>query len=269
MKEYILKSKKVVLSFVLGAVVFSIIGVKAVTQLAASDVVYDNSNSSIQATNVQGAIDELYTKAAKKERKCKPGYYTTSNGTSNYTCTKPAGNSIILTLNGSGQQSFMSSFFGSDYYPAIILIDGVYHCETSNSYNFTSDGEHTVVMIWNDAIDNMYRMFEGCSSITSIDFSNFDTSQVTHMGNMFRNCSSLTSIIGLSNFNTSSVERFTRMFNGCGNITSLDLSSFTEEKKPVVFEMFVGTSDDLKIKINCSNAPNLQAEAGSKAVCVN
>ena len=271
MKKLIFESPKIVISFVLGAILFSIIGVKAATTLAASEVIYDNSSSSIQATNVQGAIDELYVKSAKKEILCKHGYYTTSNGSSNYTCTKITGTQQVITLKltGAGFQNIFSSNFNTDNYPSFIFIDGIMQELVNNKYNFTSGGEHTVVMIWNDDIDNLLNMFNDCSSITSIDFTNFNTSQVTNMGNMFVNCSSLTSIIGLSNFNTSSVERFQYMFNGCRNIKSLDLSSFTEEKSPVVLKMFVGTSDDLKIKINCSNAPKLQTEAGSKAVCVN
>ena len=37
-------------------------------------------------------------------------------------------------------------------------------------------------------------MFDGCSKLTSLDVSNFDTSKVTSMGYMFAGCSSLTSL---------------------------------------------------------------------------
>ena len=43
---------------------------------------------------------------------------------------------------------------------------------------------------------------------------NFDSSQVTDMGNMFSECSSLTSI-NLFNFDTSNVTTMRSMFNGC------------------------------------------------------
>ena len=37
----------------------------------------------------------------------------------------------------------------------------------------------------------MQNMFLDCQSLTSLDLSNFNTSNVTYMVNMFRNCSSL------------------------------------------------------------------------------
>ena len=46
-----------------------------------------------------------------------------------------------------------------------------------------------------------YSMFENCLSLTTLDLSNFDTSNVTDMSYMFRGCTSLTSL-NISNFNT-------------------------------------------------------------------
>ena len=48
-------------------------------------------------------------------------------------------------------------------------------------------------------------MFNGCSNISEIDFSNFDTMNVSNMSYMFNGCSSLTSL-NLSNLNTSKVK---------------------------------------------------------------
>ena len=45
-------------------------------------------------------------------------------------------------------------------------------------------------------------MFYGCSSLTSIDVTKFNTQKVTNMSNMFNGCSSLTSIL-VSNSNHS------------------------------------------------------------------
>ena len=46
--------------FIITALVFSTIGVSAATYFASSQVTYDNKTSGLNATNVQGAIDELY-----------------------------------------------------------------------------------------------------------------------------------------------------------------------------------------------------------------
>ena len=71
----------------------------------------------------------------------------------------------------------------------------------------------------------MYRMFDGCSALTSLDVSNFNTSEVTDMSSMFFGCSRLTSL-DVSHFNTSNVTSMYCMFDGCSALTSLDLSSF-------------------------------------------
>lgn len=93
---------------------------------------------------------------------------------------------------------------------------------------------------------DMSRMFEGCSSLTSLDFSNFNTSAVTDMGSMFYGCSSLISL-DLSSFNTSAVtsfggEWFDGMFARCSSLSSLDLSSFDTSKATVLSGMFEGCS---------------------------
>ena len=47
--------------FILGALIFGTIGVSAATYFPSNDVTYDNSTSGLSSTNVQGAIDELYS----------------------------------------------------------------------------------------------------------------------------------------------------------------------------------------------------------------
>ncbi len=78
-------------------------------------------------------------------------------------------------------------------------------------------------------VANMQGMFEGCSSLTDLDISNFDTSSVVNMHTMFRDCSGLTSL-DLSNFDTSSVTNMERMFDNCSGLESLNLSGFDMRK---------------------------------------
>ena len=56
-------------------------------------------------------------------------------------------------------------------------------------------------------------MFYKCSSLTSLNLSNFNTNNVKDMMYMFYYCSSLTSL-NLSNFNTNNVNNMFRMFYG-------------------------------------------------------
>ena len=88
-------------------------------------------------------------------------------------------------------------------------------------------------------VEGMNSMFLNCSSLTSLDLSSFDTSNVKDMSTMFLNCSSLTSL-DLSTFSTSNVEDMRRMFDNCSSLTSLDLSTFDMSKVESTIYMFRG-----------------------------
>ena len=62
-KELFKKNIKLVIGFIIGGIVFGTIGVYAATALLSQSVYYNNSTSGASSTNVQGALDELYTKA--------------------------------------------------------------------------------------------------------------------------------------------------------------------------------------------------------------
>lgn len=67
--------------------------------------------------------------------------------------------------------------------------------------------------------------FHGCSSLSAITgIGNFNVSQTTNLSWMFAGCSSLTSI-DLSSWDTSKAYHFNNMFNGCTSLTNVTLSS--------------------------------------------
>ncbi len=72
---------------------------------------------------------------------------------------------------------------------------------------------------------NASSMFWGCREMTTVDLSNFDTSQIVNMGGMFMECTSLERL-DLSSFDTSNVKRMHEIFTNCRNLRYLDLSSF-------------------------------------------
>ena len=80
-------------------------------------------------------------------------------------------------------------------------------------------------------------MFEACSSLTSLDLSHFNTTNVTSMGLMFSGCSNLTSL-NLSSFNTTNTTSLYAMFSYCSALTSIDLSSFNTSRVRDMREMF-------------------------------
>ena len=56
-------NKKLIIGFILGAIIFTSIGVTAATILNSREITYDNTNSKLNATNLQDAIDELDRKS--------------------------------------------------------------------------------------------------------------------------------------------------------------------------------------------------------------
>ena len=86
-------------------------------------------------------------------------------------------------------------------------------------------------------VTNMSSMFYECEKLTSLDLSNFDTSKVTNMSSMFYKCLILSSL-DLSNFDTSEVTNMSKMFFDCRNLSSLDLSNFDTSKVTDMSYMF-------------------------------
>ena len=66
----------------------------------------------------------------------------------------------------------------------------------------------------------MKEMFSGCSGLTSLDLSHFNTQNVTYMKEMFSHCSGLTSL-DLSHFKTQKVTDMSWMFSGCSALTTI------------------------------------------------
>ena len=84
-------------------------------------------------------------------------------------------------------------------------------------------------------------MLRGCSSLTSVDTSKWNTSNVTDMDYMFSGCSSLTSL-DISKFDTFNVTSMLRMFSGCSSLTSLNISGFDTYNVQDMSYMFDGCS---------------------------
>ena len=106
------------------------------------------------------------------------------------------------------------------------------HCENLTSLDVSNfDTSH---------VENMGGMFEGCTKLASIKgIENFNTEQVHATGTssanvddragfeyMFAGCSSLTEL-NLSKWNTAKVQRFTSMFENCTSLSKLNISGFT------------------------------------------
>lgn len=103
---------------------------------------------------------------------------------------------------------------------------------------------------------DMGAMFWRCSSLTSLDLSNFDTSNATSLRGMFYECSSLTSI-NLSNFDTSNVTNMIGMFKKCSSLASLNLSNFNTTYVTTTEEMFTGCTSLTSLDLSNFDTTNI------------
>ena len=95
------------------------------------------------------------------------------------------------------------------------------------------------IKVKNCKLSSCYYMFTNLGKVQSITFENFDTSQVTNMGNMFEYCWSLKEL-DLTGFDTSNVTNMAGMFNYCTSLESLDISSFDTSNVTDMYYMFEG-----------------------------
>lgn len=80
-------------------------------------------------------------------------------------------------------------------------------------------------------------LFEGCVELTTINWASFDTSNVTSMVEMFYRCRALKTL-DLSKLNTSKVTNMNRMFADCWELAELDITGFDMTKVGNVTNMF-------------------------------
>ena len=107
---------------------------------------------------------------------------------------------------------------------------------TSMSYIFRNSQATTIDVSNFDTsnVTNMGYMFNS-SKATTLDISNFDTSKVTNMGYMFSNSQATT--LDVSNFDTSNVTNMGGMFQA-SQATTLDISNFDTSKVTNMGYMF-------------------------------
>ena len=72
-------------------------------------------------------------------------------------------------------------------------------------------------------------MFNGCSSIKSLNLSSFNTPNVIDMSGLFNDCSSL-EFLDISNFDMIKCTSFDDMFSNIYNIKYIDLRNFQNPK---------------------------------------
>ena len=107
---------------------------------------------------------------------------------------------------------------------------------------------------------DMRAIFQNCTSLTSLDVSNWDTSSVTSMYAIFQNCTSLISL-EVSNWVTSSVDNMGNMFQNCSKLISLDVSKWDTSSVTNMSNMFQNCSSLTSLDISgfkTSSLTNIQ-----------
>ena len=152
----------------------------------------------------------------------------------NYTFPNSGIHTIYILLNMTKCDSLYLMFFGNKRLISISF------SEIFNTENIT----------------NLRNMFDGCKSLTFIDFSDFNTKNVVNMNKMFHECSSLTSI-NISNFNTQNVTGMYNLFYGCSSLTSLNLSNFDTKNVKDMNGMFQFCKSLTSIDLSYFNTSSL------------
>ena len=102
-------------------------------------------------------------------------------------------------------------------------------------------------------VTTMESMFLNCSSLMSLDVSNFNTSKVITMSQMFSGCEKLTSL-NLSNFDTSIVSTMSWLFRDCRSLTNLDFRNATFTTVTSYSPMFESVPSTIQVIVKDSTA---------------
>ena len=129
-----------------------------------------------------------------------------------------------------------------------------YNCSSLTSLNLSN--------IDTSNVNNMEYMFSGCKALSSLDLSNFNTEKVEKMNSMFYDCQNLT-LINLSSFNTQSVSDLSYMFMYCNSLISLNLSNFETPKLISMIKMFESCESLISLDIS-----NLNTTLVSNMTCI-
>ena len=172
-----------------------------------------------------------------------PGYFTAKNtGPEAYACYTLDNTTLTFycdTLRSSctGTTYDLNKGFNSPGW----YTDGTYANVTQVVFDPSfADARPLSTYFWFNNMTNL-------ETITGMDYLN--TSEVTIMGDMFNGCSSLTSL-DLTHFNTEGVIRMNDMFNECTGLTSLDLSSFNTANVINMDRMFCKATNLTRIVVS-------------------
>jgi len=227
---------------------------------------YDGNNKDIHYSNINNFIQgEIYIKEEQINKKIRIiNSYDNYKREKNENCDSKQGNereimeNCVIKINDkeipfSYYYTFpYSGKFKIEYFFKNYLINTsyiFYNCNSLTNLNLSNFNATNVI--------DMSSMFNFCKSLTNLDLSNFNTTtNVTHMSFMFSNCESLTNL-DLSNFNTTNVIDMSYMFSGCESLTNLDLSYFNTTNVTDMSNMFSYCNSLTNLNLSKFNTTNV------------
>lgn len=185
----------------------------------------DITTDGFMSSEIKNTLDTLKTKAAQMNEKLASGtFIKTKSSTLMIGATFKS--TINSLLSGSIGIVFTDTIIPSSSIASakVVSITGsevITYAYKLNNILYISPAESNTIIYANE---NSSRMFDN-SSVTYIDFTNFDTSNVTNMSSMFNYCTSLTNIIFTYRFDTSKVTTMSSMFYNCYSLTTINFNS--------------------------------------------
>ena len=104
--------------------------------------------------------------------------------------------------------------------------------------------------------ERMWEFFSGCSSLTSLDVSGWNTEKVTDMSYLFNGCSSLTEL-EVEEWDTANCKKMDYMFSGCTGLTTIDISKWTMDNVSIIHSMFSGCTNLTTLNVSQWNIGNV------------
>ena len=99
-------------------------------------------------------------------------------------------------------------------------------------------------------VTNFGSVFGGCSSLKTLDISNWDFASVTSLSNFFNTSLINLESINMKNINTSNIDNMNSMFQNLPKLASIDLSDFDTENVTNMYLMFCGCSSLKEIDVS-------------------
>ena len=133
------------------------------------------------------------------------------------------------------------------------------YAPADSSYLFANNYSLTSISFTNfntSKATTMARMFSGATGLTTIDVTSFNTSKVTSMAYMFNACTKLQTI-KIAGIDTSNVTTMASMFAHCTALSSLNLAGFNTAKVTNMSIMFGYLTNLSKLDLSMFNTANV------------